>query len=336
MITIKEIAEQLGVSPTTVSNVLNGKTGRMSAETKDKVEEALIRNHYVHEHRNEEGESEKKPIGVYVYLGEREKVLADPFCGALLEGIERELRKHGRLMLCGTVGSNEEFEEKMKSSYLEGAILLGCEPQYCGKLTRKTLKPIVFVDSGEGDYDNIGLQDREGARELTGYLIRQGHRKIAFFCDQEPPLASNRERWLGFRDALERFDLEYRKEDFYYLPNERNMRHEVLRQFSRKAKAEGYTAAFFVSDLLANDGINVFFSKGLEVPEDISVTGFDDNIYASISRPALTTVRQNPEEKGREAVKLLMKRIYGEPVVVGNMQLPTELIVRESVRNIGR
>ena len=66
MITIKEIAEQLGVSPTTVSNVLNGRAGKMSAETRRKVEEALVSNHYVHEKKNKEGEKERKPIAVYV------------------------------------------------------------------------------------------------------------------------------------------------------------------------------------------------------------------------------------------------------------------------------
>ena len=70
------------------------------------------------------------------------------------------------------------------------------------------------------------------------------------------------------------------------------------------------------------------------MPEDLSVTGFDDNIYARLSRPMLTTVRQKPEEKGKEAVGLLMRRIYGEEVPVGRRRLPTELIVRESVRNL--
>ena len=69
---------------------------------------------------------------------------------------------------------------------------------------QKNSKPLVFVDCGEGNYDNIGLQDREGARELTSYLIKQGHRKIAFFCDQENPIASNKSRLQGYREALEK------------------------------------------------------------------------------------------------------------------------------------
>ena len=133
---------------------------------------------------------------------------------------------------------------------------------------------------------------------------------------------------------MEKHGIPYYKENFYYLPPEKNLRYEVLRRFARTAKEKGYTAAFFVADLYANEAVNVFFSKNLWVPEDISVVGFDDNVYARLSRPTLTTVRQSPTDKGREAVSLLLKRVYGQEVMVGSMELPTELIVRESVRNI--
>ena len=71
------------------------------------------------------------------------------------------------------------------------------------------------------------------------------------------------------------------------------------------------------------------------MPDELSVTGFDDNIYARLSRPMLTTIRQSPTDKGRMAVRLLMQRIRGEEEPLHTVHLPTELIVRESVRNIG-
>ena len=279
MITIKEIAEQLGVSATTVSNVLNGRAGKMSAQTRQRVEEALLRNHYVHEKKNEAGEHEKKPVAVYFCMGDKKHVLTDPFCGEFLEWIDRELRKYGRDMICGTV--------------------------------RRIQKPIVFVDSGEGNYYNIGLDDEGGAYEMTSYLIQQGHEKIAFFCDQKHPIASNQKRWTGFLRAMGEHNKKVTDQDYYYLPSADPLRHEILRQFAKKVKEEKYTAAFFISDFLANEGINVFCSQGLQVPEDISVTGFDDNIYARLSRVRLTTIRQSPEEKGTAAVKFLIRRIYG-------------------------
>ena len=334
MITIKEIADQLGVSATTVSNVLNGRAGKMSQETRQRVEEALLRNHYVKEKKNNRGEPQHHLVAVYICLGKKKHVLTDPFCGSLLEGIDRELRKYNRAMVCGTVDDNESFAKVLQNSNLEGAILLGCEAEFCTALVHQIPIPIVFVDSyGEG-FDNIGLEDYEGGYEMTSYLIGQGHRKIAFFGDQQHPMGSNLCRFRGLQDAMEEHKLEFDKDDYFYLPQHDKYRHEVLRQFAQNVKESGYTAAFFTSDLLANEAISIFYSQGISVPEDLSVTGFDDNIYARLSRPMLTTVRQKPEEKGKEAVGLLMRRIYGEEVPVGRMRLPTELIVRESVRNL--
>ena len=335
MSTIKEIAKQLGVSPTTVSNVINGRTEKMSEQTRMRIEEMLIKNHYVQENRGGRGsQDELKLVIVEFFFGIREHIYTDPFCAELLEAIEKELEKTGRNVVCSTAYSEEEFLKKLSAHNVEGSIILGCAPERCEPLCKRTAKPLVFVDCGEGNYDNIGLQDREGARELTSYLIKQGHRKIAFFCDQEEPMASNKSRFQGYREALEKHGIPYYKEYFYYLPQDKNLRYEVLRRFARNAKEKGYTAAFFVADLYANEAVNVFFSKNLWVPEDISVVGFDDNVYARLSRPTLTTVRQSPTDKGREAVKLLLKRVYGQEVMVGSMELPTELIVRESVRNI--
>ena len=118
MITIKEIADQLGVSATTVSNVLNGRAGKMSQETRQRVEEALLRNHYVKEKKNNSGEPQHHLIAVYICLGKKKHVLTDPFCGGLLEGIDRELRKYHRAMVCGTVDDNESFAKVLVRSCL--------------------------------------------------------------------------------------------------------------------------------------------------------------------------------------------------------------------------
>lgn len=335
MITIKEMAKQLGVSPTTVSNVINGRTGKMSEQTKLRIEEMLAKNHYVQDSRGgRNSQEELKLVVVEFFFEMRERVFTDPFCSELLESIARELEGNGRSVVCSTVQNEEDFLKKLMARNVEGAIILGCDPDRCEELCRRTAKPLVFVDSGEGNYDNIGLRDREGAREITSYLIKQGHRKIAFFCDQERPIASNRARLIGYREALEKYGLSYSESACTFLPQDKNLRYEILRKFARTARENGYTAAFFAADLYANEAVNVFFSKNLWVPEDISVVGFDDNVYARLSRPTLTTVRQSPTDKGREAVKLLMKRIYGQEVLAGSMELPTELIVRESVRNI--
>lgn len=335
MITIKEIAQKLGVSPTTVSNVINGRTQKMSDKTRKMIEEMLVKNHYVQDTNTRSTNAELKLILVQLFFGNGNKtVFTDPFCAELYEAIQNRAQLNGRCVITNTFTNEDDFLKKLSKSNVEGAIVLGCAPEKCKELTKRTIKPLVFIDCGYGEYDNIGLRDKEGAYELTSYMIRQGHKKIAFFCDQKIPQSSNEQRFLGFKEALKKNKINFCDDDFYYIPTDKNLRYEVFRQFAESIKKKGYTGAFFISDLYANEAISIFFSKGLDVPYDISVSGFDDNIYARLSRPTLTTVRQSPTEKGTQAVKLLFKRIYGEEVMIRSMELPAELIVRESVANI--
>lgn len=336
MITIKEIASQLGVSPTTVSNVINGRTSKMSEETRKKVEMALVENHYVNDsRRDDKGAGELKLITLDFFLQGKQEVITDPFCSSLLDATIRRAADYDRYVLSDSPGTAEQILKKLTGRNVEGAIVLGYPPEKCFELTKRTAKPIVFVDSGDGDYDNVGLQDFKGAYDITSYVIGQGHRRIAFFYDS---LGKNTisccDRMRGFQAALSRFGLTAGEEDYIALPIDKQLRREVLGRFARNLSNTGYTAAFFVFDLFANEAAGVFASQGVSVPGDISVTGFDDNVYARLARPALTTVRQHPEDKAVSAVDLLFKRIYGEPVQIRSLHLPTELIVRDSVRNV--
>lgn len=333
MITIRELAMELGVSPTTVSNVINGRTRKMSAETRKRIEMALVEHHYTGEtHR--ENPKEIRLIALDFCLGEKHNVLTDPFCGALMEAVIEQLKEYGRYVVSDSPSGEDAILKKLETRNVEGAIVLGYDPKRCEELTQRAVKPIVFIDSGDGDYDNVGLQDKEGAACMTQYLIRQGHQRIAFFTDYKENSVCNQMRFEGFCKAMEQHGIVWSKEDYYALPLDRHLRSDILRTFAAEKAGSVCTAAFFVNDLFAGEAAALFASLGLRVPEDLSVTGFDDNIYAQMAHPMLTTMRQHPEEKAAEAVRLLMKRLRGEEVVVRSVHLPTELIVRDSVRNI--
>lgn len=336
MITIKELASILGISPTTVSNVVNGHTEKMSPATRQRIEEALIQYQFHRTVRQEDHSKALKLISVDFYLRSKENVIMDPFCSELLNAICVKLKEFGAYPVCGIPQRQEDIFHKLQARNIQGGIVVGVDPWECQNFSAKVGKPVVFIDCGEGDYDNVGIADYEGGKEMTEFILKQGHRKIAFFCDRKNPISSTFERFRGYCDALEGYGIKYNSEDYYYLPDERNLRREAIRNFALKAKQEGYTAVFVVSDLLANETVNLFFEEGLRVPEDISVAGFDDNLYARLSRPMLTTIRQSVEEKGEEAVKLLMQRIRGEEVIAKSFKLPVELIVRESVSNISQ
>ena len=332
MITIKEIASILGLSPTTVSNVVNGHTEKMSPATRQRIEEALVQYGFEKAVHQEEYGKALKLISVDFCLRYKESVFTDPFCGELLNAICIKLQEFGRYPVCGISQDEEDIFHKLQARNIQGGIVIGFDPWECQKFAEKVGKPLVYIECGEDD--NVGIADYEGGKQITEFILKQGHWKIAFFCDKKSPVSSTYERFRGYCAALEGYGITYSNKDYYYLPSSRNLRREALRNFALKAKREGYTAAFVVSDLLANEAISIFFGEGLKVPEDISVAGFDDNIYARLSRPMLTTVRQSVNEKGEEAVKLLMQRIRGEEIIAKSFKLPVELIVRESIRNI--
>ncbi len=334
MITIKELASILGISPTTVSNVVNGHTEKMSPTTRQRIEEALVQYQFHRTTRQEDHSKALKLISVDFYLRSKENVIMDPFCSELLNAICIKLKEFGAYPVCGIPQKQEDIFYKLQARNIQGGIVVGVDPWECHNFSAKVGKPVVFIDCGEGDYDNVGIADYEGGRKMTEFILKQGHQKIAFFCDRKNPISSTFERFRGYCDALEKHGIKYNNDDYYYLPDERNLRREAIRNFALNAKRQGYTAVFVVSDLLANETVNHFFEEGLRVPEDISVAGFDDNLYARLSRPMLTTIRQSVEEKGEEAVKLLMQRVHGEEVIAKSFKLPVELIVRESVSNI--
>lgn len=336
MVTIKEIAALTGVSPTTVANVIHGRRGKMSDETWNKVKAALEDCRYSSNMGKIIGNSGSGLIAVVINYERREteNVFMNPFYGEIVEAIERKLRQNGYYMMLYVSGEYNETLRMLSHCNAEGAVLLGVPPEDVPKIKEYLKLPAVFIDSywqdQDKDFDNVGLQDFEGGYEMTKYLIRQGHSRIAFMADGENLVGVDYERYAGYCKALKEIGSFNGNEDYYCLPFEKNIRHEMLRQFCRK-KLKQYTALFFASDYYAMDAVNIFSTQAIKVPDDISVVGFDDNIFAQQCRPRLTTMRQNTPEKGRVAVKNLLKLIRGEDLL-HNVRLPAELIVRDSVR----
>ncbi len=126
---------------------------------------------------------------------------------------------------------------------------------------------------------------------------------------------------------------DFRERDYIPLHFKKVIRHTQLTEFAQE-RLRDYTALFFASDFYASDAINTFFSVGLRIPEDVSVAGFDDNIFAWHCRPALTTVQQKVADKAYHAVKLMLQIIKGEENHGKNIHLPVKLIVRQSVVDV--
>lgn len=336
MITIKEMANMLGISTTTVSNVIHGKTTEVSKETIEKVNKLLEEYEYVPNINARNLASNKSGIiGVGVVSKEKDSnYLKDAFVSELVGEIERELKKMGYFIMLYFSDSAEEMIRTITSWNVDGMILLGMREEECALIQKRFQKPQVFIDSYLGNIKlrgvNIGLDDRRGGYEMGRYLVGQGHRSILFLADNF--CGADYERYCGFSAAMTEAGCPIGQSSFFKLGSGES---ELERSLAELYRICGkYTALFAASDYYALQIINYLWNRGVHVPRDISVVGFDDNIYSKMSRPGITTVHQDVIQKAGLAVAYMMKLLAGEKVKDNWVILPVTLTIRDSVKNM--
>jgi LacI family transcriptional regulator len=340
MATIKEIAALAGVSPTTVANVIHGRTRKMLPDTLRKVRGVLKQENYV---SNMGGrllaKHGSKIIGLIITNSRRDELnsVQDPFRSEAIGAIEHEIRQNGYFMMLYISADVDESLRMAVSWNVEGLIVLGSHADDCRKFVKNTEIPLVFVDSYFHEdglpYVNVGLLDKKGGYMMTDYLIRQGHRNIAFLADSEHPEGVDFERFEGFRAALTAHKLPCKKENYIYFSYQAGERRRKMRKLI-KNRLHNYTALFFASDYYAVDAMNLFYDEGLRVPEDISIAGFDGNVFAETCRPRLTTVRQDVTQKGACAVQQVLRLIRREKLEPRIIQLDVSLRTGGSIRSL--
>lgn len=337
MITIKEIADMLGVSTTTVNNVIHGRTKEVSKSTIERVQKVIDEYEYIPNMnaRNLAG-NQSKIIGVAMNArkDKYQNALKDNYTGELVGSIERYVRNSGYFMMLYISDDVNQIIKYVATWNVDGLILLGMTDENYIKIRSRFKKPIVVVDSYFGDdvtdYVNIGLEDKKGGYEITRYLIECGHKRIAFLADN--CVGVDGERYHGYREALKEFKIEYQEEDFFLItPGEKKIE---LCLKKLKEYSENYTAFFCASDYYAAMIMNYLSDHGKIIPGELSIAGFDDNAYAQIVRPALTTVHQDVTKKGEVVARSLFKLINGEILEHNRIILPVKLVKRNSVKRI--
>ncbi len=344
MITIKEIANRLGMSPTTVSNVIRGKTGEVSPETIERVEKFLEEVEYVPNiNARNLAQNQSKIIGVVLKTVEERfnHILADAFVSELLGGIEEEIRKAGYFMMLYISDDIAEILKYVATWNVDGLLLFWMQDDDALRIYKKYRKPVVCVDTYikketidqfENSFVNIGLTDEQGTYEAISYLIKAGHERIGFLTDDLSGV--DMERFRGYRRALSDAGIEYSDR---YLLTFRSTREDMEKTLKRAAeKAANMTAVFCCSDTFAVMLMNECFRQGRRVPEDLSIMGFDDSFTGRLCRPTLSTVHQDITYKGHLATQTLFGMIRGERPLENEVILPTRLIIRESVRDISK
>lgn len=338
MITIKNMADMLGISTTTVSNVIHGKTSEVSEKTVRRVEKLLEEYDYVPNNSARSLTQNRSNIIGLALRSRKDKydnIIADPFFSELIGAIEASIRSLGYFMMIYSSDDIAELIRNVLTWNVDGLLLVGMLHDDFVRIKSRYKKPIVLIDSYAPrdimNYVNIGLDDEKGAYEMTRYLLSQGHRKIAFLADNMEGV--DYIRYMGHQKALADCNLKAKEEDLMLIRPGMLDRESSMEEIYYRSK--GYTAFMCCSDYYAAILMNYFSDRGVRIPDDLSFTGFDDILLARIVRPALTTVRQDVGRKGRLAVEYLLKMIQDEAFMEWDVKLPVELVIRGSVKRIG-
>ena len=334
-ITIKDIADELGVSTATVSNVIHGKTKKISDKTVAKVQEKLEESGYIPNMAAVLLAQNTSKI-VCVILSDdityEGKMIEDPFVSGMLNYLSKELTKNGYFMMLKEEPDVNQIVRYASMWNMAGLILIGyCAVDY-EKLREKMHIPFVVVDAYRDDmkkYSDVGIDNIHGGYLAGKHLLEMGHTKIMYMANVDEDC--DHDRYLGLTGAYMEKGMEYDPKDYKLLnpiKEERRKRYEEV-----FAEIGNYTAAFLASDVLAIEFMSFLQDKGLSIPEDFSIVGFDDIPLAAFVRPGLTTISQNLEERSKKAVQLLKELIEGTTSGRQEM-LQLELVQRDSVKKL--
>lgn len=334
MVRIKDIADYVGVSATTVSNVLHGKEQRVSPETRRRIEAAIKDMGYIPSMGAMMLAQERsRIIGVILFDKgvQNEPTLTDPYYSSLVGYLDQYIKERQHYMLMLTVSNVEEIIRQTKAWNLDGLISCNLQPDNLNHLYALCQRPLVSLDAYLEDkesYLNIATDDFDGGYQMGQYLAAMGHRHILMVSDND--LAVDHHRWLGLKKGLEESGVLVSEEQHLIVSN---LYEERLVQFKQHEKLfRKQTALFFSSDYYAMEACSILQKMGFRVPEDISVAGFDDLFCSAMMTPKLTTIRQNIEQKARMTVNALFGLMNGEKR--RKWVLPVELVERESVKQI--
>lgn len=338
-VTIKDIAEELGLSTATVSNVIHGKTKKISDRTVAKVQERLQESGYIPNMAAILLAQNSSRI-VCVVVSDHEKyegrMLEDPFVAQMINTISKELTARDYFMMIKEERDIEKIVAYASMWNMAGLILMG----YCAidyeNLRAKMHIPFVVVDSYESNiksYIDIGIDNIDGGYQAGQYLIQNGHSRILYFADNKEDC--DLFRYKGLVKALQENAL-FADEEYYRVVNmEKTAREKDFEAMLQFIRMQGITAVFAASDMYALEFMRFLLKKGVKVPEEISIIGFDDIPLASQLYPALSTVSQNIPLRAQKAVEMLQNLIEGR-AAAGSVLLKAQLVERESVAALNK
>jgi LacI family transcriptional regulator, repressor for deo operon, udp, cdd, tsx, nupC, and nupG len=327
--TIKDVARAAGVSKGAVSFAFNGRPG-ISAETRERILAAARELGWSPSSRARAlSVSQSLAVGL-VIARSPETLRSDPFFPAFIAGLESVLAENGYALLLQVTPDHENELESYRrlaaEGRVDGVVLtdLRIDDPRPGLLRELDLPTVVVgPDVVAGDWPAVTVDDRKAMRSVVEHLIGLGHERIAHVAGPDE-LVHGRSRREAWAEALEaaRLPLGPLVEADFSAESGAAATRELL------DLAEPPTAIAYANDLMAISGLAVAVSRGLDVPSQLSITGYDDSELSGYVRPPLTTVSADVPAWGRAAAYELLALIGGPPSE--SVAPEAELVIRDS------
>ncbi len=328
-VTLKDIAERAGVTSATVSMVINNKPN-ISENTRKKVLKiAKELNYYPNVIARGLATKKSNSIGVIV------PNLASSFVVRVLQGIKSTNRDiEYTVQLFDTVGQKETetqlFQRLARERRIDGVILISSTvtDEELNVFGEESVPSIVVARHCE-HLDSVYVNNELGATDATDYLIGKGHTRIACVITEKNGVPTQ-ERLEGYRKSLGQHGIAFREELVFTVDDDTMS--NGIEVFHRIHELQPKVTAVFVpaGDMVAIGLIKEAKKKGVKVPDELAVVGFDDIPAAEVIEPSLTTVRQPKLEMGDYAINMIVDKIEGRETGVKHKELPTKFIIRES------
>ncbi|MGN7939088.1 substrate-binding domain-containing protein [Virgibacillus sp. 6R] len=346
-VTMQQIADYLGVSKFVVSRALSGKEGVNSA-TREKVFQAAAKLGYFSQKNQKldepqaialnqslESAQQKNKVVLVLMPNIRFQNKESRYWGRILDGISESLEGIGTGMVVLTENNVESLENVVNPKGLFGVISIGVVSTTLLLEVHHLGIPLIMVDYEEPliPSDTVYNNSFDSSYQLTTHLIGLGHRRIQFIGNIKYS-RSFYDRWLGYRSALEKNGLPVLNNTIDYQEDEILSKEKIKKWINNLSKTSMPTAIVCSNDNMAMQMITVLQECGLNVPKDISVTGFDNMEFSYESSPTITTVDIAKKGLGVRAVDMLMRRVKERDTPFEKVLLSGSILLRESTASI--
>ena len=336
MANIRDVAKRAGVSPATVSRVLNNnQTYKITNETRENVLRAVTELGYtplIKKTDRSEREAVDQRFSIGCLLATTRGKYRDPYYLSLLSGIEDEMEKQGGVV--SLIHTEQELEDpeilnRTLEAGLDGLVMMRPLKESLFSQQRERIPHIEGIDTGHMPIDNIEYDHFRVSRMAVEYLYGKGYREIGFIGggSWNQPMRRSR-RYRSYLETMTELGLEIRPE--WILDCQWDDR-KCMELVEAAAAGPGLPRAIYASsDLMAMAALRALYRLGIRVPDQVAVIGMTDIEMSQYANPPLTTIHVPVEEMGRTCAKVLAERIRGDESLPKRIILPSELVPRDS------